>query len=116
VPNGDRPERRKHARVKFEGDLTVYHVQPSKSGNIFEEQTKPTLVKIVDISEGGIKLDGGGAIISMDILKINFNVQESQPITGYAGMAWKSGSSCGLQFMVLAESTRQLIKNYVASH
>ena len=111
---GDSSDKRQHVRVKFSGDLTIYHVQPSKSGYIFEVQEKPISAKLDDVSEAGLKLEIGDTKLATDILKVNFNVKKSEPVNAFAKMVWKNGNCCGLQFIMLDEDSRKRIKNYIS--
>ena len=114
MTNGFGPEKRKHVRVKIDGDLTIYHVQPSVSGNIYEVHAKPLVARISDVSENGIKMEVGDAHLPTEILKVKFNVHKHEPVDAYAKMVWKNGASCGLQFIILEKQSHRRIKEYVS--
>ena len=40
MPDSQQPEKRKHSRIKFDGDVKIHPVMQSKSGNILEVQNK----------------------------------------------------------------------------
>lgn len=111
--NSDKNEKRKFQRIKFDGDVTIHPVMQSKSGNILEVQAKGIPAKGNDISEGGIRLELGDTNSPTDILKINFKVQKFKTVDAYAKLAWKSGNTCGLQFIVLDEDSKNQIHSYV---
>ncbi len=106
-------EKRKFNRIKFDGDVTIHPVMQSKSGNILEVQSKGIPAKGSDISEGGIRLEVGDTNSPTDILKINFKVQKFKTVDAYAKLAWKSGNTYGLQFIVLDDDSRNQIHSYV---
>jgi c-di-GMP-binding flagellar brake protein YcgR len=107
------PEKRKHSRIKFDGDVQIHPVMQSKSGNILEVQDKTLVGKSDDLSEGGICLEVGDTNSATEILKLTFNVQKAKTVDAYAKLAWKSGSRCGLQFIVLDDDSRKQIKDFV---
>jgi len=113
MTDANQPDKRKHNRIKFDGDITIHPVMQSKSGNILEVQSKGISAKGGDLSEGGIRLEIGDTNSPTDILKINFKVQKFKSIDAYAKLAWKSGNSYGLQFIVLDDDSRTQIRNYV---
>jgi len=106
-------EKRKFNRIKFDGDVTIHPVMQSKSGNILEVQPEGVPAKGSDISEGGIRLELGDTNSPTDILKINFKVQKFKTVDAYAKLAWKSGGTCGLQFIVLDDDSRVQIRTYI---
>ncbi len=106
-------EKRKFSRIKFDGDVTIHTVMQSKSGNILEVQSTGIAAKGNDISEGGIRLEIGDTNSPTDILKINFKVQKFKTVEAYAKLAWKSGNTCGLQFIVLDDDSRGQIRSYI---
>ncbi len=107
------PEKRKHSRIKFDGDVKIHPVMQSKSGNILEVQSKEITAKSDDLSEGGICLELGDTHAATDILKLTFNIKKEKAVDVYAKLAWKSGAKCGLQFIVLDDESRKQIKDYV---
>jgi hypothetical protein len=109
----NQPDKRKHHRIKFDGDVTVNPVMQSKSGNILEVQAAGLAAKGSDISEGGIRLELGDTNSPTDILKINFKIQKFKTIDAYVKLAWKSGNTYGLQFIVLDDESRNIIRNFV---
>ena len=105
-------ERRKHTRAKFQDSVVVHKVIESKSGNVYEVQGNPLVVKALDVSEGGIRLEIGSDP-SSKILKLNFQVQKNKPMDIYSKLAWTEKGTCGLEFIVADEQIRLLIRNYV---
>ncbi len=106
-------ERRKFPRVKFDDQVTIHQVTESKSGNVFEVQGNPIVVKAQDVSEGGIRLELADSTGPSKILKVNFQIQKNKSVDVYTKLAWKSGDSCGLQFIVLDDETRKQIQSFV---
>jgi hypothetical protein len=106
-------DKRKHNRIKFDGDVIIHPVMQSESGNILEVQGKAITAKGGDISEGGIRLELGDTNSPTDILKVSFKFQKAKPVDAYARLAWKSGGTYGLQFIVLDDDSRAQIRSYV---
>jgi hypothetical protein len=107
-------ERRKHPRAKFQETVTVHKVIESSSGNVFEVQGNPIIVKAEDVSEGGIRLEIGETNSPTKILKLNFQLQKNKPVDVYTRLAWTGKGQCGLQFIVLDEEIRRMIQTYVS--
>jgi c-di-GMP-binding flagellar brake protein YcgR len=107
------PNKRKHNRIKFDGDISIHPVMQSVSGNILEVAQKAIKAKGGDISEGGIRLELGDTNSPNDIFKVHFKIQTSATVEAYAKLVWKSGHTCGLQFLVLDESSKEQIRNHV---
>jgi hypothetical protein len=113
MSDAHQPNKRKHNRIKFEGDITIHPVMQSESGNILEVQKKGIVAKGSDISEGGIRLELGDTNSPSDMFKVNFKIQKSEPVDVYAKIVWKSGTACGLQFLVMDDHSREQIRGYV---
>jgi len=113
MADSQQPEKRKHSRIKFDGDVKIHPVMQSKSGNILEVQNKEIAAKSDDLSEGGICLEIGDTNAATDILKLTFSIKKDKAVDAYAKLAWKSGAKCGLQFIVLDDESRKQIKDYV---
>ena len=114
VKNERKPdERRRHHRTKFHEKVTVHHVTESKSGNVFEVQGNPLTTKALDVSEGGIRLELGETKLPTSILKLNFKVNKDKTVDVYSKLAWAGDGACGLQFIVLDEEVRKIIKGLV---
>jgi hypothetical protein len=111
--SGNRPERRKYTRAKFQETVTVHEVAESKSGNVFEVQGNPITAKAQDVSEGGVRLEIGDVNSPSKIFKLNFKLPKCGSVDFYTKLAWKSEGYCGLQFIVLDDESRKLIKGYV---
>ena len=108
-----RIERRKYPRAKFQETVVVHGVVESKSGNVFEVQGNPIVVKAADVSEGGIRLEIGNVNPPNKIFKLNFEIQKDKPVDVYSKMAWVQGSMIGLQFIVADAEIRKLIRMFV---
>ena len=113
MSDSNQPNKRKHNRIKFDGDISIHPVMQSLSGNILEVTQKAIRAKGGDIREGGIRLELGDTNSPNDIFKVHFKIQSSESVEAYAKLVWKSGTTCGLQFLVLDESSREQIKNHV---
>jgi hypothetical protein len=113
MTDANKPNKRKHNRIKFEGDITIHPVMQSASGNILEVTQKEIKAKGGDLSEGGIRLELGDTNSPNDILKVHFNIQAARAVDVYAKLVWKSGTTCGLQFLVLDADAREMIRNHV---
>ena len=107
------PERRKYARAKFQETVTVHQVAESKSGNVFEVQGNSITAKAKDVSEGGMRLEIGDVNSPTKIFKLNFKLPKNGSVDVYTKLAWKSEGFCGLQFIVLDDESRKLIKGYI---
>jgi hypothetical protein len=113
-PNSKDPrERRRHARVKFQEPVTVHGVVESKSGNVFEVQGNPINVVARNVSEGGICLKIGDVSAPAKIFKLNFEIQKDKPVDVYSRLVWFTNGDCGLQFVVVDDKIRQIIRNYI---
>ena len=106
-------EKRKHTRVRFDGDVTIHHVRQSVSENILEVDGEPIKAKLDDFSEAGLRLDLGDTQHPTEILKVKFTVKKYKSVDGYARLAWKKGSNYGFRFIVLDKDSRQQIENYI---
>ena len=107
------PERRKYPRVKFQESVVVHNVVESKSGNVFEVQGNPLVVKAQDVSEGGIRLEVGNGPAPGKIFKLNFQIQKDKSVDVYSRLAWTIGGMFGLQFIVADEQIRRYIRGFV---
>jgi hypothetical protein len=106
-------ERRKYPRAKFLESVVVHNVIESKSGNVFEVQGNPLVVKAQDVSEGGIRLEIGGSPARNKIFKLNFQVQKNKSVDVYSKQAWANNGMLGLQFIVADEEIRRMIRGFV---
>lgn len=106
-------ERRKHNRVKFNGEMTLRPVVPSKSGNILKVQTHGISTKGCEISEDGIRFKLTNQKLNSELLKVNFTIHKFKSIDAYGKLAWKKGETHGLHFIVLDEDSRGYIREYV---
>lgn len=106
-------ERRKHTRAKFQEEVTVHGVVESKSGNVFEVQERPVTLRAQDVSEGGIRLEIGDTVSPSKIFKLNFTLPKSKPVDVYSKLAWVEKGMCGLQFIVVDDEIRRMIRSYV---
>lgn len=107
------PERRKFERAKFEETVTVHMVSESKSGNVYEVQGTPVIVRAEDLSEGGIRIGLGKSQAPSKIMKLNFQVQKNKLVDVYTKLAWEGNGSCGLQFVVLDDEIRKWIRSFI---
>ena len=113
--NSHKPsERRKYARAKFNETITVHNVTESKSGNVFEVQGAPIVLKAEDVSEGGIRLQIDDPASPAKIFKLNFKLPKHGSVDVYSKVAWNGDGSCGLQFIVLDEEVRKQIRGFVS--
>ncbi|HVM33249.1 MAG TPA: PilZ domain-containing protein [bacterium] len=110
---GSGVERRKHKRVEFKESILAHPVHESKSGNVYEVGESSLTVKSMDVSEGGLRVMVSQPLDAGKILKINLPSPKSKMTDIYTRIAWANGALCGLQFIVLDESTRQFIRGYV---
>ena len=114
MKDANQQEKRKHTRVKFEGEVTIHQVRQSVSENILEVDGEPIKVKLDDFSEAGLRLDLGDTQHPTEILKVKFSVKKFKTVDGYAKLTWKMGSNCGFRFIVLDKDSREQIENYIA--
>ena len=106
-------ERRKYPRAKFQESVVVHNVVESKSGNVFEVQGNPLVVKAKDVSEGGIRLEVGNGSTLGKIFKLNFQIQKDKMVDVYSRLAWAGNGTYGLQFIVADEDIRRSIRGFV---
>lgn len=111
--NSPQAERRKHPRVPYQESVVVHEVVESKSGNVFEVQGNPLVVKAKDLSEGGIRLEVGSKASDFKILKLEFRMSKNKSLDVYSKMAWVEKGMCGLQFIVADEEIRRVIRDFV---
>jgi len=90
-------------------------VSESKSGNVFEVQGTPLVIRSHNISEGGLCLELGDDIKPQMILKLNFQVAKKKEVDVYAKVVWADKQMSGLQFIVLDDSVRKAIRQYIES-
>jgi hypothetical protein len=106
-------EKRRHKRASFEETVDARQVTESKSGNVFEVQGSPLTVRSRNISEGGICLELGDKTKPHMILKLKFQVGKKKDVDVYAKVVWADQNLSGLQFIVLDDSIRKIIRHYV---
>lgn len=106
-------ERRKHPRVKFDETVTVYKVTESKSGNVYEVQESPLVVKAKDVSEGGIRLKYVTEDKENKILKLSFQIPKDGQVEVCSKLVWDKDGHCGVEFIVLDEEVRRNIREFV---
>lgn len=112
--NHKESERRKYNRAKFNEAVTVHNVTESKSGNVFEVQGAPMVLKALDVSEGGMRLEIDDPASPTKIFKLNFKLPRNGSVDVYSKIAWNGDGTCGLQFIVLDEDVRKHIRGYVS--
>lgn len=108
-------DKRQHKRASFKGTINSHQVIESKSGNVFEVQGTPMMVRSRNISEGGICLELGDASKAHMILKLSFQVGKKKEVDIYAKVVWVDKDLSGLQFIVLDDSARRAIRQLVES-
>jgi hypothetical protein len=109
VPN----EKRQYKRAFFKETVNARRVTESKSGNVFEVQGTPLVVRSKNISEGGVCLELGDEARPQMILKLNFQVGKKKEVDVYAKVVWADKRLSGLQFIVLDDSIRRAIRQLV---
>lgn len=109
----EKSERRKYHRARFNETITVHNVNESKSGNVFEVAGAPIILKAQDVSEGGIRIQIDDPASPTKIFKLNFKIPKNGSVDVYSKVAWHREGYCGLQFIVLDDEVRRLIKGYV---
>jgi hypothetical protein len=93
--------------------VTLHNVVESKSGNVFEVQDRPLMVKAKDLSEGGIRVEGSVNPSKSKIFKLNFQVAKNKVVDVYSKLAWAGEGMLGLQFIVADDEIRRIIRTYV---
>lgn len=106
-------DRRKFPRAKFQESVVVHNVVESKSGNVFEVNGTPLVAKAQDVSEGGIRLQVTKETAPASIFKLNFQVTKKKNIDVYSKLAWAANGVCGLQFILVDEEVRRVIRSFV---
>jgi len=108
-----RQDKRKHNRVKFDGDVTLHPVTASHLGDVLEVQSQGISTKGNDLSEEGLKLEIGDTRSPGDILKVKFTVQKFKSVDAYGKLTWKKGKYGGLHFFILDSDSRGQIREYI---
>jgi len=106
-------DKRQHKRAHFQEPIKAHHVIESKSGNVFEVQGSPLLIRAKNISEGGLCLELGDRVKPQMILKLDFQVGPKQKVDVYAKVVWIDQELGGLQFIILDDPIRRTIRQYV---
>lgn len=103
-------EKRQHPRVDFQKPVKVFPVLPSKSGNIYEVQTRPVEFQAYNISEDGLGLEADGDLGDEVILKINFEVERDRPVIVFGKIIWSHERHFGVRFLMVDQEMRKSIK------
>lgn len=106
-------EKRQHKRIRFSEAVEAHEVLESKSGNVFEVQGTPMIVRSRNISEGGLCIELGSKVKPQMILKLNFQVGKKKEVDVYAKVVWADENMSGVQFIVLDETARRMIKQII---
>lgn len=105
--------KRQHRRAGFKEVVKAHSVIESKSGNVFEVQGTPMIVRSRNISEGGLCLELGSEAKPRMILKLNFQVGKKREVDIYARVVWAEKNLSGLQFIVMDDAVRRVIRQLV---
>lgn len=106
-------EKRRHNRVEFQKRVRIFPVLPSKSGNIYEVQTESFEARASDVSEGGVGLEMSRSLNPDFLVKMNFEVQNNQPVEVYGKIVWSQSNRCGVRFMHMDSSLRKGLRSLV---
>lgn len=104
-------EKRRHDRYEFQKTVRVYPVLPSQSGNIYEVQKESFEARTSDLSEGGLGLETRKPLDPHFLLKMNFEVENSQAVEVYGKVIWSTPNRCGVRFMYADSSLRRSIRS-----
>src|SRR5579859_1332406 len=102
-------EKRQHPRFDFQQPVKVYPVLPSKSGNIYEVQSRPVEFQAYNISEEGLALEADRDMDGEIILKMNFEVEKDQPLIVYGKIVWSQEKHLGVRFLMVDSDMRRSI-------
>jgi hypothetical protein len=114
--SGTFKERRKYPRAGFDETITVYKVVESKSGNVYEIQGNPLVIKAKDVSEGGMRLQFINEDKNNKILKLSFQIPNDGKVEVCSKLVWAKDGHSGLEFIVLDEEVRRNIRNFVGKN
>lgn len=92
-------EKRIHNRIGLQKTVRIFAVLPSKSGNIYEVQKESFEARTSDVSEGGLGLETARPLSPDGLLKINFKLEEDQPVEVYGKVVWSQPNRCGVRFV-----------------
>lgn len=106
-------DKRQHKRIPFRESVNTHKVLESRSGNVFEVEGTPMVVRSRNISEGGLCIELGNAVKPQMILKLNFHVDNKKEVDVYAKVVWADQSLTGLQFIVLDDAARKMIRQII---
>jgi len=110
-PPASQPDRQKHHRVPYDDQVTLFPV--IESNGLLEIPEKNLKAQSRDLSESGIRLELKRNQRPTPIVKVCFNLRGLKPLTVYAKLIWKKGSTFGFQYIVLDDADRNQIKEYV---
>lgn len=104
-------EKRRHHRHVTQKPVSVFHVLPSKSGNIYEVQNSPIGAQTVDLSEGGAGLQISTRTLQpQGILKLVFEAPSGDQFEIYAKIMWSEKTRCGVRFIMSDQAVLKSIK------
>lgn len=99
-PNGQRPERRKHARIQ---KVLPVHIRRESGSQRFDAE-------IVNIGGGGVLLRTQAAVDTNDLLTIELDlVGETKPISVFGTVVRSDARGVGISFVRISEITSDLI-------
>jgi hypothetical protein len=104
-------EKRRYNRFGFQKSVQVYPVLPSISGNIFEVQKESIEARASNVSEGGLALETSRPLNPDNLVKMNFEVADHQPVEVYGKIIWSRSNRCGVRFMYLDASLRKGVRS-----
>jgi hypothetical protein len=105
-------DKRKAERVDYTSDVSAYTIIASKSGNIFEVNSKPQTIPAVDISCSGIRLATSHPFADEAILKLKLELRKKQPVDVFARVVWSNHQHVGLKFIILHEEAQRDLAHF----
>jgi hypothetical protein len=106
-------EKRRHPRHETSKSVQVFPVLPSKSGNIYEVQTKPLPASAIDISEGGAGLQIPSKNLEPQaIVKLSFETPAEGPVEVYSKIMWTEKNRCGVRFILADQSVINVVREF----
>ena len=110
-PHASQPDRQKYHRVPYDDQVSLFPV--IESNGLLEIPEKNLRAKSLDLSEGGIRLELKRNQRPTPIVKVRFNLGGLKTLNVYAQLIWKKGITFGFQYIVLDDSDREQIREYV---
>jgi|GEM_PF-3808991 len=102
-------EKREHERVEKKFD-----VQYSKVAKEFTSETVTKEGKSLDISAGGVRIEGESAGNQGEIIRLEIIRGIQRPVIVFAEIKWVKDNQFGVSFLALKDDDRELIEKLLS--